>query len=127
VIIPLIKAQLELSRGNGAQAVQLLESARKYEVFGDFWPQYIRAQAYLKQGNGAQAAAEFRTILDHRGWYPLSPLYSMAQLGFGRASALNGDNPRARKAYQDFFEVWKEADQSLPVLTEARKEYETLK
>ena len=53
--------------GNGAQAVQLLESARKYEVYGDFWPQYVRAQAYLKQGNGAQAATEFKNILDHRG------------------------------------------------------------
>lgn len=127
VIIPLIKAQLELNRGNGAQAVQLLESAHKYEVFGDFWPQYVRAQAYLKQGNGAQAAAEFRTILDHRGWYPVSPLYSLAQLGFGRASALNGDNPRARKAYQDFFETWKAADASIPMLSEARKEYEKLK
>ncbi|HKP35467.1 MAG TPA: protein kinase [Pyrinomonadaceae bacterium] len=127
VIIPLVRAQLELSRGNGAQAVQLLESARKYEVFGDFWPQYVRAQAYLNQKNGAQAAAEFRAILDHRGWYPLSPLYSLAQLGFGRASALNAESAKARKAYQDFFDAWKEADASIPILAEARQEYEKLK
>jgi eukaryotic-like serine/threonine-protein kinase len=74
VTIPVIRAQLELNRGNAAQAVTLLESSRRYEVFGDFWPQYVRAQAYLKQGGGAQAAAEFQAILDHRGWYPLSPL-----------------------------------------------------
>jgi eukaryotic-like serine/threonine-protein kinase len=127
VIIPLIRAQLELNRGNGAQAVQLLESARAYEVFGDFWPQYVRAQAYLKQGNGAKAAAEFQAILDHRGWYPLSPLYSLARLGFGRASVLNGDNAKARTAYQDFFEAWKDADASIPYLSEAHQEYEKLK
>ena len=127
VSIPLIKAQLELARGNAAQAVQLLESARRYEVYGDFWPQYVRGQAYLKQGNGAQAAAEFKGILDHRGWYPLSPLYSLAQLQYARASALSGDNAAARKAYQDFLELWKEADASLPFLAEAHQEYDKLK
>jgi tetratricopeptide (TPR) repeat protein len=123
----LIRAQLELGRGNGAQAVQLLELARKYQVYGDYWPQYVRAQAYLKQGNGAQAAAEFRTILDHRGWHPLSPVYALAQLGYARASAQSGDTANARKAYQDFFDLWKNADAKLPYLTEARQEYEKLK
>jgi len=127
VSIPLIKAQLELARGNTIQAVQLLESARRYEVYGDFWPQYARGQAYLKQGNGAQAATEFKGILDHRGWYPLSPLYSLAHLQYARASALSGDNATARKAYQDFFDLWKEADSALPLLAEAHQEYDKLK
>jgi len=127
VSIPLIRAQIELSRGNAAQAVQLLESARKYEAYGEFWPQYVRGQAYLKQGNGALAAVEFRSILDHRGWHPLSPLYSLAHLGIARAAVLSGDNVQARKAYQDFFEIWKNADASLVILTEARQEYEKLK
>ena len=127
VSIPLIRAQLELNRGNPAQAVQLLESARKYEVYGSYWPQFLRGQAYLKLGNGALATTEFKTILDHRGWYPLSPLYSLAQLGFARASVLNGDHPKARKAYQDFLDLWKDADPSLPVLAEARQEYDKLK
>jgi serine/threonine protein kinase/tetratricopeptide (TPR) repeat protein len=127
VSIPLIKAQLELSRGNAAQAVQLLEAARRYEMYGDFWPQYVRGEAYLKQGNGAQAAAEFKGILDHRGWYPLSPLYPLANLQYARASGLSGDPAHARKAYQDFFELWKEADSSLPFLAEAHQEYDKLK
>jgi ATP/maltotriose-dependent transcriptional regulator MalT len=127
VWIPLIRAQLELSRGNGAQAVQLLESARKYNVYGDYWPQYVRAQAYAKQGNGAQAATEFKNILDHRGWYPLSPLYALAQLGYARASAQGGDTATARKAYQDFFDLWKNADVTLPFVAEARQEYDKLK
>jgi serine/threonine protein kinase/tetratricopeptide (TPR) repeat protein len=127
VSIPLIKAQLELSRGNGAQAVQLLESTRRYDVYGDYWPQYVRGLALLKQGNGPQAVAEFKTIIDHRGWYPLSPLYSLAQLGLARASALSGDQASARKAYQDFLTIWKDADPPLPFLTEARQEYDKLK
>jgi serine/threonine protein kinase/Tfp pilus assembly protein PilF len=126
--LPIIRAQSELNRGNASQAIQLLESARKYEVFGDFWPQYLRGQAYLKTRNGAQAATEFKVILDHRGWYPVSPLYPLAQLGFARAAALSGDNPTARKAYQDFLLVtWKDADATLPALVAARSEYEKLK
>jgi serine/threonine protein kinase/Flp pilus assembly protein TadD len=127
VSIPLIRAQLELGRGNAAQAIQLLESARRYEVFGDFWPQYVRAQAYLKMGNGMQASAEFKNILDHRGWYPLSPLYALAQLGYARAAVLNSDNATARKAFQDFFQLWKDADSSLPVMGEAHQQYDKLK
>jgi serine/threonine protein kinase/Flp pilus assembly protein TadD len=126
-LIPIIRAQLELNRGNAAQAIQLLESARKYEVFGDFWPQYIRGQAYLKQNSGPAALTEFRAILDHRGWYPLSPLYPLAQLGLARAAALSDDKPTARKAYQDFFALWKDADATLPPLTAARAEYEKVK
>jgi serine/threonine protein kinase/tetratricopeptide (TPR) repeat protein len=127
VWIPLIRAQLELARGKGAQAVQLLESARKYDVYGDYWPQYVRAQAYAKQGNGLQAANEFRNILDRRGWHPLSPVYALAQLGYARASAQSGDTAKARKAYQDFFDLWKNADATVPFLAEARQEYDKLK
>jgi tetratricopeptide (TPR) repeat protein len=125
--IAIIRAQAELSRGNATAAIQLLESARKYEVFGDFWPQYLRGQAYLKNNNGAQAAVEFKAILDHRGWSLVSPLYPLAQLGLARAAAMNGDTPGARKAYQDFFVLWKDADATLPPLVAARAEYEKLK
>jgi serine/threonine protein kinase/Tfp pilus assembly protein PilF len=127
VSIPLMRAQLELNRGSAAQAVQLLEPARKYEVYGDFWPQYLRGQAYLKQGNGAQATIEFQTILDHRGWYPLSPLYPLAHLGLARAAALIGDSGKAHRSYQDFFAIWKDADPKIPILIEAQREYERLK
>ena len=125
--LPIIRAQLELSRGSGAAAITLLEPPRKYDVFGDFWPQYIRGLAYLKQNNGALAQAEFKTIIDHRGWYPVSPLYPLAQLGLARAAAMSGDGSGARKAYQDFLALWKDADASLPALVAARAEYEKLK
>jgi predicted Zn-dependent protease len=125
--IAIIRAQAELSKGNATAAIQLLESARKYEVFGDFWPQYLRGQAYLKNNNGGQAMIEFKVILDHRGWSLLSPLYPLAQLGYARAFVLSGDTPAARKAYQDLFVLWKDADATLPPLVAARAEYEKLK
>jgi hypothetical protein len=125
--LPIIRAQSELSKGNAVQAIQLLEGTRRYEPFGDFWPQYLRGEAYLKLKNGAQAAAEFKTILSHRGWYPTSPLYALAQLGLARAELTAGDNGAARTAYQDLFTLWKEAEPTLPALVAARAEYEKIK
>jgi len=127
VSIPITRSQIELTRGDGSPVIQLLESSRKYEVAGEFWPQYLRGQAYLKQKNGAAAAKEFQAIIDHRGWYPLSPLYPLAQLGVARAAANEGDAAKARRAYQDFFKLWKDADSSIPILVAARQEYEKLK
>ena len=74
-----------------------------------------------------KAAAEYQKILDHRGISPHSPLYSIARLGVGRAYALQGDIPKAKAAYQDFFALWKDADPDVPVLKAARAEYDKLK
>jgi len=48
-------------------------------------------------------------------------------LGLTRVVVLAGDPAKARKSYQDFFALWKEADADLPVLIEAKKEYEKVK
>jgi hypothetical protein len=53
--------------------------------------------------------------------------YPLAHLGLARAHALSGDAAKSRKVYQDLFALWKEADPDLPVLVEARREYERVK
>ena len=70
--------------------------------------------------------AEFQKIIDHRGVVAVSPWYSLAHLGLGRAAVLTGDTAKARKAYQDFFGLWKDADPDIPILIEAKREYEKL-
>ncbi len=127
VFLPLIQAHAEMYRGNAAQTIQLLETTRPYEGAALFQVAYLRGQADLSQQKGAEAAAEFQKILDHRGWQPTSPLYPLAHLGQARAAALSGDTAKARKAYQDFFALWKDADPDIPILQEARQEYEKLK
>jgi len=54
-------------------------------------------------------------------------LYPLAHLGLARAAMLQSDTPKARKSYEDFFAVWKDADSDLPILIEAKKEYDRLK
>ena len=101
--------------------------AKRYEAAAEFWPQYLRGLAYLKLKSGNEAAGEFQRILDNRGQATLSALYPLAHLGLARAAALTGDVSKSRKAYQDFLALWKDADSDLPVLHEAKQEYEKLK
>jgi tetratricopeptide (TPR) repeat protein len=125
--LPAIRAAIEINRNNTAQAVQLLEATRRFEVAAEFWPQYLRGQAYLRQQKGAEAAAEFQRIIDHRGQAPLSALYPLAYLGLARAAAVTNDTAKARTAYQNFLALWKDADPDNPTLQEAKREYEKLK
>ena len=46
-------------------------------------------------------------------------LGALAHLQLARAEAMSGDKVAARKAYQDFLSVWKDADPDVPVLKEA--------
>lgn len=127
ILAPLVQARIELQKGNAAHAIQLLETTRPYEGYASFPIAYLRGQAYLNQQKGAEASVEFQKILDHRGWQPTSPLFSLAHLGLARAATLKGDTAGARQAYQDFFALWKAADPNIGLLQEARQEQDKLK
>ena len=44
-----------------------------------------------------------------------------------RATTIAGDTTKSRKTCQDFFALWKDADVHIPILIEAKQEYEKLK
>jgi eukaryotic-like serine/threonine-protein kinase len=123
--LPIIRSIIERERGNAAKAVDLLAPAAQYpqttiEVF------YQRGEAYLAAGEHAKAAAEFEKLIGLRGfrwWEVFAPL---AQLGLARAYALQGDRENSRKAYDDFFTIWKDADPNIPILRQAKAEYKKL-
>lgn len=127
VWLPEIKAAIELRKNNAQAALELLEPAKRYESAAGFSSQTLRSLVYLKLGQGAQAAGEARKILDHRGQGPLSLLWPLAHLTLARASVMQGDMVQARKSYEEFFALWKNADQDMPTLIEAKQEFEKVK
>jgi tetratricopeptide (TPR) repeat protein len=134
VQLPEIRAAIELQLGQPARAVELLASASPYDRA---YPEavYLRGLAYLRLRKGVEAAAEFQKILDHKGaswgstWrYPNWGLYySISYLGLARASEIAGDTPKARIAFQDFFALWNDADDDIPIFQQAKAEYAKLR
>jgi eukaryotic-like serine/threonine-protein kinase len=124
-----MRAAIEISRNNPAKAVEILESTRIFERgFGiPGRATYLRGIAYLRQNVGTEAMNEFQKMLDRRGQFDTSPFFVLAHLGLARAAALAGDTTKSRRAYQDFFALWKDADADIPILIKAKQEYEKLK
>jgi Tfp pilus assembly protein PilF len=94
--------------------------------FGALYPIYVRGEAYLAAKNGAQAATEFQKVLDHRGNVSSDPIGALAHLQLGRAYTLSGDKIKAKAAYRDFLNLWKDADSDIPILKQAKAEYTRL-
>jgi serine/threonine protein kinase/tetratricopeptide (TPR) repeat protein len=133
--LPAIEASIDITQKNPAKAIDRLRTAAQYEmgtpapqfgVGGSLYPAYVRGQAYLALGQGTDAVVEFQKFLDHRGVALNSPLGALARLQLGRAYALAGDKPKARHAYLEFLELWKDADSDIPVLKQAKDEYAKL-
>jgi len=131
--LPTIRAAVELDQGNPSRAIELLRVTSPYDLaqtmqfpLGTMYPVYLRGLANLKAGQAQEASREFQKILDHGSVVANFPLASLAHLQLARAQAMSHDNPAARKAYQDFLTLWKDADADIPILKEAKAEYTKL-
>jgi hypothetical protein len=90
-------------------------------------PVYLRGEAYLAAGQAAQALAEFQKFEDSRGVVVNCWVGPLARLGQARAQALIGYTTAARSSYSQYFSLWKDADQDIPVLKAARADFAKLK
>ncbi|PWT82886.1 MAG: hypothetical protein C5B58_07475 [Acidobacteria bacterium] len=133
--LPTIRAELALGRNEPSSALNALQLAAPYELgslgWGPFlvvlYPAFVRGEAYLTAKQGPAAAVEFQKILDHRGAVVNEPIGALALLGLARAYALSGDTAKSGSKYEDFFALWKDADPDIPILKEAKKEYDKLR
>jgi eukaryotic-like serine/threonine-protein kinase len=133
--LPVIQTQLELNRKNPAPALNSLQAASPIELgqirfvinISCLYPVYVRGEAYLAAGKGSAAAAEFQRILDHSGIVWNCWTGALAHLGLARANAIQGNTVKAKRAYQDFLALWKDADPDIPILIAAMAEYAKLK
>jgi hypothetical protein len=128
--LPIVRAEIEVQRGNGATAARILSVTEPLDFAAPpafssstIYPAYVRGEAYLVAGDGTKAAAEFQKLIDHPGMILNLPLGVLARLGRARAFALTPDSVKARQAYQDFFQVWKDADPRIPILIQANREF----
>jgi len=121
--LPATRATLAIRKGNLPEGVEYLNDISSHElasspnqVTPQMVPVYVSGETYLAAHQGAQAAAEFQLIVDHAGFVGNMPVGALAHLGLGRAYVLQGDISKAKKAYQDFLTLWKDADPDIPIL-----------
>jgi eukaryotic-like serine/threonine-protein kinase len=134
--LPAIRARLALNHGEPSKAIDLLQKAVPYELgrprtalhadFGALYPIYVRGEAYLALHQGAEAATEFAEILAHRGIVVSDPIGAVAHLQLGRAYTLQRDTAKANDAYQDFLTLWQDSDADVPILKEAKIEFQKM-
>jgi len=137
ITLPLVRAFAELNK-NPDKTIQLLEPVRRYEKgeFAMLFPVYLRGLAYMRLNRFREAAAEFQRVVEHRAVTFFFALHPLSELQLARAWAAathDGDAAArenalvsARKAYQDFLAMWKDADANNPLLQQAKAEYSKL-
>jgi eukaryotic-like serine/threonine-protein kinase len=130
--IPTIRAATKLQQHDPAAAIELLRETEKYDLaFTGLWdyvyPAYIRGLAYLQLGDGGSAAAQFQKLIDNPGFTVRHVIGPLARLQLGRAQKMMGDEAAARKSYETFLDLWKNADPDIPIYQQAKAEYAKLR
>jgi tetratricopeptide (TPR) repeat protein len=128
VLLPSMRALVARNQGRPQEGVDALRPAEAYELgwTSYYLPPYIRGLLYVDLKDGQKAEQQFQAILDHVGVMPVSPLYALARLQWGRAAALSRDRAGARKAYEEFLAGWADADPDSALLGDVRTEYARL-
>jgi eukaryotic-like serine/threonine-protein kinase len=123
VRLPITYSTIQRAQGNLRVAVDILSPATQFPNVAVF---YGRARAYMAAGDQAKAVADFQTVIRNPGWPDWGVFEPLSQLGLAQAYAKQGDSENSRKAYEDFFTTWKDADPDIPILHQAKAEYKKL-
>jgi len=128
VVLPSIRAAIQLDRKHPGAAVEELRPAIPYDlgIASGGVTLYYRGLAYLELRSGKEAAAQFQKIVDNRGVVTTDSYWPLAHLGLARAYAQTGDTEKSLTQYREFLELWKNADPDLRILKQAKAEYATL-
>jgi tetratricopeptide (TPR) repeat protein len=119
---------MKLHENDPAGAVEILRPTVKYDLasppgFNSLYPAYIRGLAYLQMGEGRLAVVEFQKLFDHPGIVGRDVIGALARLQLARAQKTMGDQADARKSYENFLTLWKDADSDIPTYQQAKAEY----
>ena len=120
-VVKVVDAFVRLGSGDRA-GIEALPAPRND---GDLGVLFAHGLANFSLGNWEAAAGRFSQVVDGATFEP-APFVPLSRLYYARALARLGKPDDSRKAYAQFFEVWKRADPDLPVLLAARREYQEL-
>jgi tetratricopeptide (TPR) repeat protein len=118
---------IELIRGNFEASVTNFEKAAKDSP--DFWVHFPLAKAYLEAGRLGEAVAEFEKALSRydsiRAFFAIWAVKTHYLLGL--AYEKSGWNKKAIEKYEEFLEIWKDADPGIPEVADAKERLKKLR
>ncbi len=125
VVLASVRAAIQLDRNNAKQAIEELKDALPYDLseLSDGQTLYLRGSAYLQAGLPKDAETQFQKLIDNHG-SAVTVYWPLAHLGLARAYAEDHEEERSAEAYRNFFALWKDADPDVPILRQARVEYQ---
>jgi serine/threonine protein kinase/predicted Zn-dependent protease len=118
---------IELSKGNAELAVTNFE--KLVETLPAFPMQFLLAKAYLESGRLGEAVAKFEKALsrydEDRAQNAIRAVKAYYLLGL--AYEKSGWNKKAIENYEEFLDIWKDADPGIPEVEDAKKRLEKLR
>ena len=119
-----LQALAEFAEGKPAEAIALLEPVTFDQQSSEAVSIWTIAQMQMKNWTAALKGLEFMTSEKQR--QGLSAHAAFAYASLARVQMELGQKEDARKSYQKFFDLWKDADPDVPLLIQAREEFAKL-
>ncbi|MCJ7578295.1 MAG: tetratricopeptide repeat protein, partial [candidate division Zixibacteria bacterium] len=120
---------IELSKGNTNTAVTYLEKADKEATSPLFHVRVFLGQAYLESGKIGEAVAELEKALSRydaiRAGFPTLAVKAYYLLGL--AYEKSGWKAKAIEKYEEFLDIWRNADPGIPEVQDAKERVKKLR
>jgi len=125
----LASGAIERAKGNTETAITYVQRAGKEAPSPLFHIRFPLAKAYLESGKLGEAVAEFEKVLSrYDGMRALSTIWAVkAHYLLGLAYEKSGWSKKAIEQYEEFLDMWKEADPGIPEVEDAKQRLKALK
>jgi serine/threonine protein kinase/tetratricopeptide (TPR) repeat protein len=126
MLLELCRGEIALAEGNFDDAINLFELA--YRQREDNYVLESIAFAHLQKGDINKAVSHYEQLIGrHRTGGEDQEYWIQTHYRLGRICEEIGDKAKAVRYYEDFLNIWKEADADIPMLIDAEKRLASLK
>jgi serine/threonine-protein kinase len=122
------EALFEMTRGQYAHAIELLERASLISSTARDECRPVLARAYRLSGDPERAASTYLEVVATKralGWEP-QEAWILAYYELGKLYQERGDTTKAVEFYRRFLDIWKDGDVDLTAFTDARNRLRAL-
>jgi len=123
-----IMGEIQLAKGDTNTALSYLEKVYRASPTPSFSLRYHLAEIYLKKGRLDEAVAELEKALtryDQDRVWEITAVKAYYLLGM--AYEKSGWNKKAIEKYEEFLDIWKNADPGIPEVKDAKERLKNLK